>query len=41
MLKNVKKANAGQTDRPTDRRTDEVTYRVVLHMTKKSNRTKS
>ena len=37
MLKNVKKANAGQTDRPTDG----VTYRVALHMTKKSNRTKS
>ena len=30
MLKTAKKANAGQTDR----RTDEVTYRVALHATK-------
>ena len=39
MLKNAKKANAGQmdrpTDRPTNRRTDEVTYRVALQATKK------
>ena len=37
MRKNAKKAKAGQTDRPTDRQTDEVTYRVALHATK--NRT--
>ena len=38
MLKTAKKANAGQTDRqtnqPTDRPTNIVTYRVALHATK-------
>ena len=34
MLKTAKKANAGPTDRQTDRQTDIVTYRVALHATK-------
>ena len=40
LLAKCRKANAGQTDRPTNRQTDIVPYRVALQATKNEHKFK-